>query len=69
MSKQGEAKELQGWRKKGPVCGNCKLFTSEERKVDTGYGKWIKEINLRCSHGGFKTGKSSWCSSHQWREG
>ncbi len=69
MSKQSEAKLSQGWKRQGPFCGNCQMFTSEVEKRNYGCGEFDHEINLRCSHGGFKTGKSSWCSSHQWREG
>ncbi len=61
MSKQSNAKELQGWQKKGPVCGNCKLFISKESNIDYGYGPYVTETTLRCSHGKFKTDKASWC--------
>ena len=71
MSKKSEAKERQGWRKKGPTCGNCQLFNWKDKTVDYGpaYGLYVLEINLRCKRGEFKTGKSSWCQCHLWREG
>jgi len=71
LSKQSEAKEKQGWLKHGPACGNCQSFTWEDKTVDYGpcYGLHVLEINLRCKEGEFKTGKSSWCRWHEWREG
>ena len=66
-SKVAKDKEISGWRKKGPTCGNCKDFTSEIEQIRTTYlnwGKYKKETNKRCSRFGFPTGKSSWCKHH-----
>ncbi len=68
MSKQSKAKEQQGWKRHGPVCANCQLFSSECKTLKTNYGEWIKENNLRCKQGDSKTGKSSWCLSHIWKK-
>jgi len=69
MSKQSEAKETQGWKKKSPTCSQCIFFTSiEKREVSSygGTGTFITDTNLRCKRGNFKTGKSSWCIFHTW---
>ncbi|WP_176077464.1 hypothetical protein [Burkholderia dolosa] len=61
MSKVSEAKAAQGWRKKPDTCADCKHFTSE-REVERAWGiEFIRERNLRCSLGGFKTGKTNTC--------
>lgn len=68
-SKQAEAKAAQGYEKKPvwPVCGNCEHFASEQRAFGGG-GGYVEEVNLHCSVGGFKTGKSATCKRHQPRK-
>ncbi|WP_141754976.1 hypothetical protein [Burkholderia plantarii] len=61
MSKQSEAKSLQGWRKKPDTCQGCLRFKFDV--VEHIYlGKaYPEEKNMRCSLGNFKTGKSNTC--------
>lgn len=66
MSKQSEAKIKQGFQKKCPCCGNCTQFTFEKEKVS--WGAYYKNVNLRCSTGNFKVGKSNWCTEHKFKE-
>lgn len=63
MSKQSEAKTKQGWRKKPDTCAECRHFTLDRVRVEQSWSQmyWMKETNLRCSLGGFKTGKSNTC--------
>ncbi len=68
MSKQSTAKEIQGWRNKGPNCGNCNSFSCIKSESKTPYGNYIKFNNLRCTKGNFKTGKACWCMDHVWKE-
>lgn len=67
MSKQSEAKEKQGFLKKSPMCSNCKNFTFDSEQIKNQWSSqmWTKESNLRCSIGGFKVGKSNWCTNHK----
>ena len=66
MSKQSEAKLNQGFKKDSPKCSNCGYFSSikTEEKSKWSSHVFIKESELRCKKGGFKIGKSNWCSSH-----
>ncbi|HIE4430019.1 TPA: hypothetical protein ACXM9H_000990 [Burkholderia multivorans] len=63
MSKVSEAKAAQGWRKKPHTCAGCRHFALDrvEELVEWSNTSWIREKNLRCSLGGFKTGKSNIC--------
>lgn len=64
MSKQSEAKAKQGWRKKPDTCADCRHFSSDKHQIPDYWIPnrfWTKETNLRCSLGGFKTGKSNTC--------
>lgn len=63
MSKVSEAKAAQGWRKKPDTCVECSYFTvdCEERRIHPQARPYVIERNLRCSLGGFKTGKTSIC--------
>ncbi|MGX5885214.1 hypothetical protein [Burkholderia gladioli] len=63
MSKQSEAKEAQGWRKKAAVCAHCLHFKFDRVETPSQWGcaVYVQEKNLRCSLGGFKTGKSNTC--------
>jgi hypothetical protein len=65
MSKVSEAKAAQGWRKKPDTCADCRHFTLDqvEKRYDAWNGPhvWTVEKNLRCSLGGFKTGKTNTC--------
>jgi hypothetical protein len=66
MSKQSEAKERQGFRKKPEwaICSGCEYFTWDEVHKYPGY---IQEKNVRCSLGGFKVGKTDTCNMHELR--
>ena len=68
MSKQVKNKEAQGFQKKCPNCANCIFFSSNKFTENTHYGKLEKEIHLRCSLGGFKVGKSNWCTKHEFKK-
>ena len=69
MSKVAEAKVNQGWRKHGPVCSNCKHFTSIKEKRQSLYMDYEEESMMRCilSSYHFKVGKSNWCQKHEWK--
>lgn len=67
MSKQSEVKEKQGFLKDSPKCSNCKFFSSHKFMEETRYGIYPKEINLKCSLGNFKVGKSNWCKHHEFK--
>jgi hypothetical protein len=69
MSKQSEAKEKQGFKKDSPKCSNCVNFSLEIEKYKTEWSsqEYTKETNLRCKIGGFKTGKSNWCTLHEFK--
>lgn len=67
MSKISEAKEKQGFVKNSPQCQNCIFFESLIEKVKN---KWhdtyhTKESNLRCTKGGFKVMKTTYCREHE----
>lgn len=68
MSKVADTKKKQGWRKKGPVCGNCVHYSSKMVTIARGYGTWEEEKMKRCTLGGFAVGKSNWCESHEFKE-
>ena len=68
MSKQSEAKLIQGWQKVAPRCQDCQYFTSIIENKETRFGTYKKESDLRCKIGNFKTGKSSWCKKYEGRE-
>ncbi len=72
MSKQSIAKENQGYVAKPtwPVCGNCASYASEfvTEPPAFGFGEWAREINVRCTIGGFKVGKSGTCKRHAEKE-
>jgi hypothetical protein len=64
VSKVSEAKESQNWRKKPDTCADCRQFKLDriEERVEWAPNKvWIREKNLRCGLGGFKTGKTNTC--------
>lgn len=65
MSKQSEAKVLQGYVAK-PVpktCMNCQHFKSDNVLSNTWMGKdYYKETNLRCGLGGFAVKKMATCN-------
>ncbi|HDR9834674.1 TPA: hypothetical protein QDC51_001438 [Burkholderia multivorans] len=69
MSKVSEAKAAQGWRKKPNTCEGCAHFTmdrvEEQYKAWDGVKTWIREKNLRCSLGGFKTSKTNICDQFE----
>ena len=71
-SKQSQAKTEQGYIKKPtwPVCGNCANYTSESVTEPSafGFGEWAREINVRCTIGGFKVGKLGTCKRHTEKE-
>jgi hypothetical protein len=60
VSKQIEAKKRQRWQAKQflPVCGNCEHFQFDTKATSWGA---TKEINMRCTLGGFATKKMSGC--------
>ncbi|MFW8602558.1 hypothetical protein ACOHYD_13905 [Desulfobacterota bacterium M19] len=66
-SKVAQAKEELMWQKFGPMCGNCKHFRSEKGVHKTPYGDYIKELKKKCIVGPFATGKSCWCTSHEFK--
>ncbi|MBB5509582.1 hypothetical protein [Paraburkholderia atlantica] len=71
MSKQSEAKETQGWRKLPDTCSTCIHFSFERIEEKSKWGGsaiYITEKNLRCTLGGFKTGKSNVCDYHKLKE-
>jgi hypothetical protein len=67
MSKQSDAKDSQGFRKKPqwPTCGNCKEFTFDEVRKESYGDIWHVETSLRCKIGGFKVGKTDTCNMHK----
>lgn len=65
-SKVAQAKEKMLWQKYGPMCGNCRFYTSEKTEKNTNWGTtWIDERKKRCLRGKFATGKSYWCPEHE----
>lgn len=66
-SKVAEMKEEMMWQKKGPMCSNCKHFTSEKKEKSGYYGTYVDERKKRCTRGGFATGKSCWCADHEFK--
>ena len=67
MSKQSEAKEKQGFTKESPKCSNCINFSSHKFMEETKWGIYPREINVKCSLGNFKVGKSNWCNEHEFK--
>lgn len=70
MSKQSEAKAAQNWKRKPDTCAGCAHFTCDREEIrfsEFSSQTWTKEKNLRCSIGGFKTGKSSTCDRFEAR--
>jgi hypothetical protein len=66
MSKQSDAKLEQGWNKTTvKICSNCTYFTHEQILMKTPWSSYTKDTNMRCTLGGFKTGKTSACN--EWR--
>ncbi len=65
MSRQSENKIRQGWRKVGPMCANCSIFSSELISKNLAVPV---ETHFHCANGGFPTGKRSWCWEHAWKE-
>lgn len=64
MSKQSEAKASQNWKKKPDTCAECAHFKCDREEIrysEFSSQVWIREKNLRCTLGGFKTGKSNAC--------
>lgn len=70
MSRQAEAKRLQGYRRYPRKCGNCKSYMSEGIKCNSVYysGFWYEEKNRRCKLGNFAVLKTGYCDKHKWRE-
>lgn len=67
MSKVAKAKQDQGWRKSGPMCGSCVSFSSKIQMITNRYGTYKEEKEKRCILGNFSTGKTCWCSKHHLR--
>lgn len=71
MSKQSEAKASQNWRKVSDTCQRCMHFSMERRDFSETYGstvyEWSKDTNMRCTLGGFKTGKTNVCDRFEAR--
>jgi len=66
QSKQADAKFRQEWQKHGPTCATCVRFKSNKKTIRSAFGgEYIEEKNIRCSLGGFSTGKSSWCKEYK----
>lgn len=65
MSKQGDAKLRQRFRKSPDTCSNCVNFESQE--VTNQYG-WTDVRNMRCGIGGFKVNKTNTCNQHTLKE-
>lgn len=61
-----QIKDDQGFKKKGPSCGNCKHYSSIFKTKTS--GEWIEETNKRCIIGQFATGKNCWCIKHEFKE-
>ena len=68
MSKQSEAKAKQGFRKESAICSTCAFYTSEIEDVKRWQGDYTIESKLRCGVGGFKVGKTNWCTLHRFKE-
>ena len=64
-SKIAQIKSEMLWEKHGPMCGNCRYFTSEIKENKNYYGAYKEEKNKRCSRGPFATGKICWCAEHE----
>lgn len=66
MSKQSKAKEDQGYQDKPvfPMCSNCQHFNIEIATIETRYGNYTKEQNIRCTIGGFAVKKQGNCKLH-----
>lgn len=57
-SKQGQAKQDQGYTKELKKCSNCKHF---EFDVEVHRSGWEEKKKLRCGIGGFKVMQHSVC--------
>lgn len=57
-SKQGQAKQDQGYRKAPMQCSNCKNF---EFGVEVNQFGYAKKKKLRCSIGGFAVQRTAVC--------
>ena len=74
MSKQSQAKQDQGYRKKPDTCSNCMHFQCDTiEKSYTGWSgdveTWTKDKSLRCSVGNFAVAKNSTCRIHVLKKG
>ena len=69
-SKQQIAKEEQGYIPKfiPRNCSTCRYFKSEMKTEKGYYGDWIKEVDLRCTFGGFAVKKQGVCNKYQFKE-
>lgn len=68
--KVSEIKQEMGYHTVTQKCGNCVHFKSEQEPVIgqlRGYGLpgRTKEVNLRCTLGGFAVKKTACCNKHE----
>ncbi len=71
MSKQSEAKKLQGYRTDPACCKNCKHYRSEMVEIPSshwGYARTV-EKNKRCAIGGFAVQSTAHCTAFAWAIG
>ena len=68
-SKVAKIKEEMMWQKFGPMCGNCRWFTSTMVTTENDFNKngWVEEKAKRCATGSFATRKSYWCPGHEFK--
>lgn len=61
--KASEAKKKQGYVRpgKGPICRNCKHYTSKIGQDQWGFQT---EGHMKCLLGGFATKKTAWCKKY-----
>lgn len=66
MSKQLEAKKIQGYVEKNTkICSACQFFALDAIKEVTRFATWTEENNLRCTLGGFAVKKMATCNEFE----
>jgi hypothetical protein len=67
VSKQSEAKEVQGYRNQPDCCQNCKHFTKDtiEKSYYGSTKTWTEDKNMRCGVGGFAAKKTAVCNNFE----
>lgn len=67
MSKQGEAKNAQGYEPnpRARACMNCLHYRAEFIEEKGVFGSWVREKDRHCALGGFVVKKTATCQKFE----